>query len=368
MNPGSSFVAPLGSRLVPNLRSRFDELLRRLAEISDLERVGFLLSWDEETKMPPLGAPARAEQRATLARLVHELATAPELGALFDELREFEESHEPDSFEASVIRVCRRDYEKQRRVPSSLRAEMVRAGSLAYRAWLDARAASDFEIFRPHLERRLALVHEYVACHEPYEDAYDVLLDDEEPGMQTSDVEAMFARLKEELVPLVGGIGEPVDDACLHGDFPPDRQREFTLALLSRWGLDARGWRLDDTVHPFATALSTADIRLTTHFFADNLMGIVSGLHEFGHGLYDHQIDPRYARSFASNASGRSAGATSPASISRSSSKRRTMWSGYVTSSASTRMTPGATRLSARWNCCSGTAASCSGSASWSRG
>ena len=77
---------------MPDPSSRFDELLRRLGEISDLERATGLLVWDEETKMPPLGAPARAEQRATLARIAHERATAPELGALLEELRELEES------------------------------------------------------------------------------------------------------------------------------------------------------------------------------------------------------------------------------------------------------------------------------------
>jgi carboxypeptidase Taq len=281
---------------VPDRLPRFEELLRRLGEISDLERVSALLGWDEETKMPPLGAAGRAEHHATVARLAHELGTLPEIGALLEELQELQESGEPESFEASVVRVARRDYEKRRRVPSELRAEMSRAGSHGYRAWLEARAAGDYGIFRPHLERRLALIHEYVACHEPYDDPYDVLLDDYEPGMRTEGVATVFARLKDELVPLVAGISEPVDDSCLHGDFAPDRQREFSLAVLSRWGIDDRAWRLDDTVHPFATALSHGDIRLTARFDQDNLTGILSCLHEFGHGIYERQIDERYSR------------------------------------------------------------------------
>ena len=284
------------SALVPDLGSRFDELLRRLAEIYDLQRAGYLLAWDQETKMPPLGAPARAEQLATLARLAHDRATAPELGELLEELRELEESFEPESFEASVVRVARRDYEKRRGVPSELRAEMTRAGSLGYTAWLEARAAADYEIFRPHLEHRIALAREYVACHEPFDDPYDVLLDDHERGMRTADVAAIFARLKDVLVPLVAGLGEPVDDSCLHGDFPPERQREFSLALMSRWGMDDEAWRLDDTVHPFMAGMSGTDIRLTTRFDEDNLGGILSCLHEFGHGIYERQVDERYAR------------------------------------------------------------------------
>jgi carboxypeptidase Taq len=281
---------------VPDLHSRFDELLRRLGEISDLNRTSGLLVWDHETKMPPLGGPARAEQSATLARLTHELVTAPELGELLEELRPFEESHDRESFEASVIRVARRDYEKEGRVPGELRAEMTRAASLGYQAWLEARAAADFALLRPHLERRIDLVREYVACHEPFDDPYDVLLDDHERGMRTADVAGVFARLKDELVPLVAGIGEPVDASCLHGDFPPDGQREVSLAMLSCWGMDDRAWRLDETVHPFAVAISESDIRLTARFDGDSLIGILSCLHEFGHGLYDRQIDPRYAR------------------------------------------------------------------------
>lgn len=281
---------------MPDLRSRFDELLGRLGEITDLQSATGLLVWDQDTKMPPLGAPARAEQLATLARLAHDRATAPELGSLLEELRELEEGSEPESFEASVVRVARRDYEKKRRVPSELRAELTRAASHGYTAWLEARAEVDFEILRPHLERRIGLMQEYVACHEPYDDPYDPLLDDHEPGMKTADVAAVFARMKAELVPLAAGVGEPADDSCLYGDFSVERQREFSLEMLARWGVDDQAWRLDDTVHPFALSLSESDIRLTTRFDDDNLGGILSCLHEFGHGIYERQVDARYSR------------------------------------------------------------------------
>lgn len=142
----------------------------------------------------------------------------------------------------------------------------------------------------------MTLAREYVACQEPYDDAYDVLLDDNEPGMKTADVAAVFGRLKEVLVPLVAGLGEPVDDSCLHGDFAPERQREFSLAMMARWGMDDESWRLDDTVHPFMSNASGTDIRLTTRFDDDNVGGILSCLHEFGHGIYERQVDERYAR------------------------------------------------------------------------
>jgi carboxypeptidase Taq len=277
-------------------RKRFEELLRRLGEISDLEKATGLLAWDEETKMPPLGAAARAEQRATLIRIAHELRTAPELGELFEELREFELGHEHDSFEASVVRVARRDHEKAVRVPAALKAEMTRNASRGYRAWLEARRQADFGVLLPYLEHGLELIREYVARQEPAGDPYDVLLDDHEPGMKTVEVEAVFTRLKGALIPLIASVPGPVDDSCLRGPFPIDAQRRFALDVLAAWGTDEDSWRLDDTVHPFEQSIAPSDIRLTTNFQETNLHGILSCMHEFGHGLYERQVDPQYVR------------------------------------------------------------------------
>jgi len=280
------------------LNDRFDELLHRLGAIDDLVRAGTLLGWDEETKMPPAGATARAEQRATVEAAAHERRVDPALGELLEELRPFEEAHDPDSFEAGVVRVARRDYEKAVCVPPALQAELERAGSLGYRAWLQARAENDYSVMLPHIERNLDLRGQYVECFAPHDDPYDVLLDDYEPGMTTAEVVAIFARLKERLVPLIRAVteGDPVDDSCLHGTFSYEAQRRVSMEIMRAWGMDDDAWRLDDTVHPFEVSLATGDIRLTTRFDADNVHGILSCLHEFGHGLYERQVDPRYAR------------------------------------------------------------------------
>jgi len=280
------------------LHERFEELRRRLAEIHDVEKAAGVLSWDEETKMPPRGADARAEQRATLNRIAHELNVAPELGDLLEELRPFEEQHDYDSFEASLIRIARRDYDKAVRVPPELRAAITRAGSQGYQAWLRAREQEDYGIMLPHLERNLELRREYVACFERADDPYDVVLDDYEPGMRTSEVVEIFDALKPALLTWLQAVGEAeeIDDSCLHGRFPRDVQRRFALTVLERWGMDRAAWRLDRTVHPFATSFAPTDIRLTTNFHEDSLHGILACLHEFGHGIYERQVDPAFTR------------------------------------------------------------------------
>ncbi|PZN06624.1 MAG: carboxypeptidase, partial [Bacillota bacterium] len=131
----------------------YARLRERLAQVADLEAAGALLSWDEEVYMPPGGAEARAEQKATIGRLAHELFTAPEVGEWLEELREWEATLDPDSTDAGILRVTRREYERARKVPSELVAELLRAGSQGYHAWVEARQQRRFAPFAGVLAR-----------------------------------------------------------------------------------------------------------------------------------------------------------------------------------------------------------------------
>ena len=88
-------------------------------------------------------------------------------------------------------------------MPAELRAEMTRAASLAMPVWVKARQESDFSQFLPALRHNFDLRRRYVECFDDYDEPYDVLLDDFEPGMKTAEVRAVFDRLKQEQVPLV---------------------------------------------------------------------------------------------------------------------------------------------------------------------
>jgi carboxypeptidase Taq len=277
----------------------YSTLKQRLAEISDLRRVAGLLFWDQQTMMPPGGSAARAEQLATLNRMAHELFVSDETGRLLDELRGYEDSLDPESDEASLIRVARRDYEKARRVPAELRAELSRAGSQGLRAWGEAKASSDFSAFLPALERNVELKHRYIECFDGAEEPYDILLDDYERGMKTARVRTIFDRLKAELVPLIADIGRRDDgslDGVARGPFPLEAQRAFSHEVVEAFGFRPGTWRLDPTAHPFASGGGVDDIRLTTFYHDDNLESLFASMHEYGHGLYEHGVDPALER------------------------------------------------------------------------
>ena len=271
------------------MTSSYDDLRARLAEVHDIGRAAGVLGWDQRVTMPPLGAGARAEMLATLSRIAHEKFTDDEVGRLLDELRPVEESHPHDSDEASLIRVTRRDWEKARRIPTSLREEMTRAAAVGHQAWVEARQASDFASFLPYLRHNFELQLRYVECFEWSDSPYTVLLDDYEPFMTTTEVADIFARLRPALTELIHDA-PTVGASFLAGNFPPDTQRDFAGRMLARLGLTDGSWRLDPTVHPFCSSFSNRDIRLTTRYHDSDLESVWSTLHEAGHGLYAHGI------------------------------------------------------------------------------
>ena len=276
------------------------ELRRHLAELTDLRNTVQLLQWDQQTMMPPRGAELRADELGTVQRILHERFVSAQPGRLLDEAQDQLNGASPDSDEARMITVVRRRWEKARRVPSELAAELARAASLGQEAWVEARANSDFASFLPFLREGLELKRRYIACFDGYETAYDVLLDDFEPGMRTAEVTELFAELKAELVPLIAAVSEragAVDDSCLHGTFPLETQRRLVVDVVSRMGFDPASWRLDDTVHPFATSLGSSDVRITTRWDETFLpMALYGSMHECGHGLYEAGIDPSLRR------------------------------------------------------------------------
>ena len=106
---------------------------------------------------------------------------------------------------------------------------------------------------------------------------YDAFLDEYEPGMTTAEVKAVFDVLQPELTAIVSGAGEPADDAFLEGDFPVATQEEFLAGILRDFGFEEGSYRLDPTVHPFATSFSGTDIRMTTRYKPDNLRALWAG-------------------------------------------------------------------------------------------
>lgn len=282
--------------------TRLDRLRTILAEVDDLRRAGALLAWDRQTYMPPAGSAGRADQTATLSRLAHERFTAKETGDLLAELAPWAEGQPYDSFAASLVRVARREYDLFAKLPPEFVAELARAEAAGFDGWLQARKERSFKPFAAPFTRLCELAQQAADYIGWTRTRFDALLQPNEPGMTTEELDRLFARLKEVLVPLTRAIAERsdrVDDSVLTQPYDPDRQRELTLTAIAAIGFDAqeRG-RQDASIHPFTTAFSHGDVRITTNIDPSRLdSGLFSSLHEAGHGLYEQGIPAELWRS-----------------------------------------------------------------------
>jgi carboxypeptidase Taq len=285
------------------MSERLTGLKQRLGQLSDLAHAMSLAHWDQQTMMPPHGGEARAESLATLTRISHEMFVDDETGQLLDGAASELNGADPDDDDPRLIALVRRQWEKARRVPPDLAAELARAASVGQEAWIVARENGEFESFAPYLEHNFELARSYVECHKDSDDfecPYDALLDDYEPLLPTREVSRLFAQLKAELMPIIAQLSEaePVDERPLHASFPVGGQRDLVNEVVALMGFDRAGWRIDDTVHPFATRIGGGDVRITTrwdeHFFPTGLYG---AMHECGHGLYEAGLPRRLRRS-----------------------------------------------------------------------
>ena len=279
------------------MEAALGELKQRLGEIVDLTRAEYLQQWDLAVWMPPRGASSRAVQLSTLQGIIHTRQIDDRIGELLDELEPYAASLPYDSDDACLVRIARRDWEKLRRIPTELASEIASAGAESYQAWVQAREESKFSDFRPHLERMLELSHRLIACFEPYEEPYDVLLDFYEPGMKTEEVRTTFAVLKPALSSLVAEhAADPDEDEFMRGPFPIPPQEALSRELIERFGGSWDAFRLDLTVHPFAIPFGLEDIRLTTRYSEDDIHSLFTAMHECGHGLYEYGVSPSLDR------------------------------------------------------------------------
>lgn len=275
-----------------NATDDYERLLSLGRELRLIQDAKALLSWDQETQMPPAGVAWRAEQMAWFGGEIHRRFTRPEVGDWIAACEQ-EAGVDPESDRAVNVREWRRHYRRSTCLPGDLVEAFERTSALAKATWAEARRQADFSIFAPHLEELIDLSRRRAGCWGYADWAYDALLDEFERGATTARLEALFDGLRPDLVALAAEAldREPFDDRLLAGDYPVDRQQAFNREVAEAIGFDFSAGRIDTALHPFCSGVGPRDTRLTTRYdptdFRTSLFGV---LHEAGHGLYDQGL------------------------------------------------------------------------------
>lgn len=268
--------------------AEFKELLK---DIEILNSANAVLYWDARVNIPKKGVPFRGEVLGYLSNQLYKLQTS---AALKDHIDYFIENHGGDYVVKAMAEKQKREYDRTMKIPEKRYSEYVIAASNAEAAWEEAKAKSDFGLFKPHLEKLIEFNREFIGYWGFNGSKYNVLLDYFEPGITVGKIDKVFSELKDAIVGLLEKIkssGEKPDASFFNQEFAAAGQKEFSEYILKKMGFDFDAGRLDISVHPFTTAFDNKDVRITTNYRENEFRtALFACIHEGGHAIYEQDI------------------------------------------------------------------------------
>jgi carboxypeptidase Taq len=252
-----------------------------------------LMYWDLRTGAPKQGVEQRSEVIGMLSSEVFRMSTSDEMAVYIAKLS----VESLGEVTRKTLEECKREYDRNKKIPAEEYKEYVMLQSKAESVWEEAKAKSDFEIFRPYLEKLVETNKRFIQYWGFKGNKYNTLLDMYEPGITVEVLDQVFGQLREKIVPLVRRISESTNKPetdFLYKSFSKDKQKEFSLNVLKQMGYNFQAGRLDETVHPFAMGLNPGDVRVTTNYNENDFRTAVFGtIHEGGHAIYEQNISKK---------------------------------------------------------------------------
>ena len=250
---------------------------------------------DASTAAPKGTWEGRGRAMATLSEITYKLETDPAVG----EMLSFLEAHleELNPMQKRQVEVLRKSYDETRKIPAE---ECVAYSVLlndAQAIWEKAKNENDFDAFAPYLEKIVAYNRKFAGYYNPDMKPYDALLNQYEEGLNMATLDEFFAQLRAAIVPLVARIQQvpQIDDSFLNRHYSVEQQRKFSDYLMEVLGLDRNYCGIAETEHPFTTNFNNKDVRITTHYYENDLANsMYSVIHEGGHALYELGADDCY--------------------------------------------------------------------------
>lgn len=271
------------------------EKLKKYLEISkQFGHVYNLLYWDMETAMPSKGFDGHSDAITYFSTEYFKRETSPELEALLDELLKPEEFDKLDETWKFNVKRLKRSFDENKNVPVDFYEAFTREKNESGKAWQEAKKASDFSIYAPHLKKMIEYTKQMTRYTRPAMEVYDALLDTYEEGMNSESYDKVFEELKEGLLPLLDKIlaAKEPDDSKFVRPVDIEHQKKVEKLLLEYIGFSFEQGTTGETEHPFTLNLSANDVRVSNHFRETQpIDSMFSAIHEGGHAIFEQNIN-----------------------------------------------------------------------------
>ena len=245
-----------------------------------------VLYLDATTAAPSDTWEGRGRTMEVLSQKVYELTSDPGLEGMLSCLEANRDELSPQV--KRQVEVIRKDYDRMHRFPQEEYVAYTVLINDAQNVWQKAKNQNDFPSFAPYLEKIVSYNKKFAGYYQPQMAPYDALLNEYEEGLNMQTLDAFFDQLRKAIVPLLEKVSKarPMDDGFLYRHYPVERQRVFSDYLMEVMGIDRRHCGIAETEHPYTTNFRNQDVRITTHYYEDNLVSsMFSVIHEGGHAL-----------------------------------------------------------------------------------
>ncbi|MBS0654934.1 MAG: carboxypeptidase M32 [Verrucomicrobia bacterium] len=275
-----------------NHPEQFEKLCELSTRAHTLQGISSLLSWDQETYMPEMASPIRAKQCELLAELAHDIKTSSEFEKTLNRVIDIASGDIKEKGltapQEAAAKVYRRDFVRDRKLPTAFVQEFALVTSEAIPVWQKAKIGNDFASFEPTLEKIISLVRKKADFLGYDKHPYDALLEEYEPGCTTAQIGDIFEKVQEKLTALLKHISEKPTIGDFDIPAPESEQMEICQLLLGHIGYDFKRGRIDISSHPFSSSYHPYDSRITTRAESHGIVSqILTTLHEAGHSFYD---------------------------------------------------------------------------------
>ena len=270
-------------------QQKLKKLFAILDEIDAYGRSVGKLSFDMSCCAPEEGMEQAGEDMAVLGKQIHRLTHSKTYEKLLSELHADSEGLSP--VQKKALEHLYEDWSKTKNISAKLSYEIDLAESKAYGAWLGAKNAGDFSLFRDSLADLIRYNRIAIDLRDEKKASYyDTCLDDLEKGGSMAQLDRFFDALKARIVPLLKRVveeGRPIREDFMSRPVPIPRQEAMSRYLLELEGLRKSALVLMTTEHPFTTSFGRHDVRVTTHYHEDSFISnVFTTLHEGGHALF----------------------------------------------------------------------------------
>jgi carboxypeptidase Taq len=257
-----------------------------------------VINFDAATGAPKSAIKERSEAYSFIALEYFKLKTSPEFKSIIANLKNV--YSKLDKYYQRIVDLEIKTLDKISKIPPHRYQEFSKLSAESEVAWEEAKEKSDYQIFKPYLEKIVSMVKEFAHYYGGEIDGslYNRMLDDYEEGMTIKKLDEFFNTLKERIVPLLEKIKASkikIDDSFIYKNYPHEGQILIGEEILKVIGFDLENGMLRESAHPFTSSISNSDIRVTTHIYENNVISsIYSVIHEGGHGIYDQNINPKF--------------------------------------------------------------------------